>query len=242
MNGKYFLFGYIFLFTVNFTYSQVNNNLNANWSYESNGTEEHLGRFNFSSTLTIKEENYMLYQERISEFAMHWDYCEIGKIAISGNEIKLYPEAERGQMSEWHKSDTQGITEYRYILNGLDLVMMKDNNTEIYRKSSELMPNQLLIYSGSMSGAQTLNIKLVIGDLYNIYYMYIRNGNYGDPIHLTGKLENAVLLLTEIDEHYNDRAYMRFQNFNPNTSTITGVWQDLRSGRTANKYDLRLSK
>jgi hypothetical protein len=145
-------------------------------------------------------------------------------------------------MSSWHKSDANDIEKYRYIENGQNLVMMQNNNTVTYTKSSNLDRNQLLVYSGSMTGTQTLNIKLVIGDLNNIYYMYIRNGNYGDPIRLRGILENGVLLLIEVDENYSDRASMRFQNFNPNSNTIIGIWQDLRSGRTGNKYDLRLSK
>jgi hypothetical protein len=242
MNGKYLFLGYIFLFMINLAFSQTTNNLNGNWSYEESGTQEPLGRFSFSSTLTIKGENYMLYQERISEFAMHWDYCEIGRMVILKNEIQLYPEAWRGQMSEWYKSDTQNITRYKYILNGQDLVMIQNNDTVIYKKSSEMNQDQLLIYSGSMSGTQTLNIRLVIGDLGNIYYMYITKGNYGNPICLWGELENGVLLLKELDENYNERAFMRFQNFNSNANTITGIWQDLRSGRTANKYDLKLSK
>jgi hypothetical protein len=72
--------------------------------------------------------------------------------------------------------------------------------------------------------------------------MYIHNGNNSDPIPLSGSLANGVLLLLEEDENNNGRASMRFQNFNHTPNTITGVWQDLHSGRTGNKYDLKLSK
>jgi hypothetical protein len=81
---------------VNFSFSQTATSLNGNWSYEYNETDQQLGRIYFSSTLAIREGNYMLYQERISEHARHWDYCEIGRIVILENEIQLFPEAEGG--------------------------------------------------------------------------------------------------------------------------------------------------
>jgi len=242
MKYKYVFSAIFFFIIINSTYSQIAHNLNGNWSYEYSGISEGLGRFGVTVTLTIRGENYMRYADRVSEFGMHWDHCEIGRIVISENEIQLIPEALRGQMSPWRKGGTNDISRYRYILNGRDLVLMQNNNTELYRKTSELDNDQLLIYTGSMSGPQNLNIKLVVGDIGNIYYMYYRNGNYGDPINLWGNFENGVLILNEPDENYENRASMRFNNFNPNANTITGIWQDLRSGRSTNRYDLRLSK
>lgn len=242
MKSKWpFLIAFFFV-AAHGVFAQTANNLDGNWSYENSDTHEVLGYFNFSSTLTIRGEHYMVYQERISEHGAHWDYCQIGRIVITGNEIQLYPEAWCGHI-DWHKATAQDRTRYRYVLNGNDLVMMQDNNTEVYRKSSELGRNQLLIYSGTMSGTQTLNIKLVIGNFDHVYYMYIRNGNQGDPICLVyNDMQNGVLMLGEPDENYEDRASMIFFNFNPNENTITGVWEDVRPGRTANKYDVKLSK
>jgi hypothetical protein len=241
MKSKYFFLAAFFFVVIHFGFSQTANNVNGTWVYEYSDTNEDIGEFFFTSTLIVKGKNYMLYQERIRVYGIHWDHCEIGSIVISGNEITLYPEALSG-LFEWRKPEAGSITKYRYALNGNDLVIMQNNSTEVYRKSPQPDQNRLLIYSGTMSGAQTLNIKLVIGDLNNVYYRYVRNGTAGDPIALWGRIEDGILILREQDENNKDRAVMRFYNFNPNANTITGVWQDARPGREANTYEIRLSK
>jgi hypothetical protein len=240
MKLKYVLLIFIFSFIIKFAFSQ--NNLNGNWFKEENGTEEHLGKYNLSYTLTINGENYMYYENRISQYAMHWDYCEIGRIIITNDEIQLFPEAHRGQLSSWHKSGIEDIVKYKYIVKGSELTLIYNNKNTKYMKTSEIKQEQLLVYFGSMTGTQILNIKLVVGDFYNAYYMYYRNGTYGEPIKIWGKIENNILILYEEDFDFNDRAVFTFPNFDPNANFLHGIWQDLRPGHTINKYDLNLSK
>ena len=105
-------------------------------------------------------------------------------------------------------------------------------------------------YSGRMSGSQTLDIRLVIGnitasnDVINSSYRYYSNGKWGDPIELTGNITNGTLTLYEKEQNNRNvnRAIFIFSNFNINSYSIAGIWQDLRDGYSNHRYDVQLSK
>ena len=95
-----------------------------------------MGDFVYTETLEIYGDNYSFYSERISEFAMHWQYGTRGKIVISQNEIKLFPKEGIRQMSDWEpvQQDSYQYEKifYKYVLNGGDdLILMKESSTQV---------------------------------------------------------------------------------------------------------------
>jgi hypothetical protein len=245
---KFAMFFLMFCMFTSCTNGQPRVNLNGIWHSSESSHDENLGYYTYYETLEVSGDNYTFYTERISEYAIHWQYGTRGKIIVTQNEIKLFPREGIRQMSDWepvveNEDSYQYEKEifYKYVLNGDDLILMSDGYTEVLRKQS-------YAYSGTMSGSQTLNIKLVIGgittsgEVLDSFYMYYKNGKYGDQIKLVGHLEDDTLTLYEKEPNNVNRASMQFPNFDISSVEITGVWQDLRTGKFSNRYELKLSK
>ena len=222
--------------------------LDGVWFYDHSGTEEHLGSFDYTDIWIISDGRYYNYSERISSQAMHWQLGSRGAIIIKDREITLRPNEAIFQGGDWEpakKDDTRITANYTYVLNGDELSLEdKDNGGSVELRKSPWR------YTGSMYGSQDLSIRLTIaafdasGEVHNAYYQYYneRRREYGDPIMLNGRLQEGTLTLYEMEpkDPAIKRASLIFSDYSIFSNPIEGVWQDLRKGRAANKYDLDL--
>jgi hypothetical protein len=225
--------------------------LDGLWYWTESGVDEGLGRYKAATTWIISGESYQQYEERTSEQAMHWHYGSRGAITITDKELKLRPREAIFQMTDWEpveKGDKRIATNYIYVLDG-DELSIDDNNGQpvVLRKSP-------FRYEATMFGAQTLEIRLTIGsiaasgEVSGAYYQYYnsKRRKYGDPIILTGHLEEGTLTLYEPEpkDPAVNRAVMRFPAYTffiAYSESIDGTWQDLREGKESNTYELSLN-
>ena len=115
---------------------QSNVTLDGIWCNIYNDYEEHLGHFELKATIKIIGENYSWEEERVSEFAMFWEWGERGNIIIMENEIQLFPKEEKGQLHDWRKIETNKIKneQYRFSLSGKYLTLIIEGKEVTYEK------------------------------------------------------------------------------------------------------------
>jgi len=204
------------------------------------------------------------YNFRITDvYATNWQYSFSFKRSV-GNIFDIYVKAgsQKLNTAELYSDDFQNII-IKYITStateGGGNAEWSIYASTIANKIAGLIksgnpdkghsPNpQPTSYSGRMTGSQIYNIWLDIGnitasnDVINSSYRYYLNGKWGDPIELTGNIINGTLTLYEKEQNNRNinRAIFIFTNFNVNSYSIAGIWQDLRD--LNNRYDVQLSK
>jgi hypothetical protein len=198
----------------------------------------------------ISGENLFDGSKIITGFTSGLAQSQNGIVKIKGSKIYILLTDNRGKNNV-----------FRYYTNDINQNNIPDeftkwnyykNNVTIIKKikaytSPLTVPSE---YVGTMTGPQTFRICLVLGgitdsgEVTDPYYMYYLNGKYGDAIYLKGNVVNDTLVLYENEPNNENvnRALFQFPNFALSKNSLTGIWQDLRSGRFSNRYEVRLSK
>ena len=196
--------------------------------------------------LIISGESYWHKIEEAAGTGMVYGDDFEGKIVIKDKELILIPEKGTDYRRGDLEKDELKPKNLSYVLNGEELrIVDNDRRESVLRKS----PYR---YRGDMRiGSQKLTIRLTIasfdasGEVHNAYYQYYnqRRDEYGDPIMLSGRLQERTLTLYEMEpkDPAIKRASFTFPDYSIFSRGLKGVWQDLRKGKEANKSEPDLS-